>query len=94
MFFKGSRYAGVGEHEITDSRGRTLRYKKVRFIEPTLEQTRHGVRQGERLDHIAHRYYRDAERFWRICDANVAMWPPDLVSEPGRSIIIPPSKGE
>ena len=93
MFFKGSRYADVGKHEMIDSRGRTIRYKKVRFTPPTSEQTRHAVRQGERLDHVAHRYYRDSERFWRICDANGAMWPPDLVSEPGRTISIPPSKG-
>jgi hypothetical protein len=32
-------------------------------------------------------------RFWRICDANGAMWSPDLTSEPGRTIVIPPSKG-
>jgi len=93
LFFKGSRYADVGEHEITDRHGRTVRYKKVRFISSTTEQTTHAVRQGERLDHIAHRYYRDAVRFWRICDANGAMWPPDLTSEPGRTIVIPPSKG-
>ena len=35
MFFKGSRYANVGEHEITDGQGRVVRYKKVRFIPET-----------------------------------------------------------
>lgn len=93
MFFKGSRYANVGEHEITDGQGRVVRYKKVRFIPETRVQMAHVVSQGERLDHIAHRYYRDSERFWRICDANRALWPGDLVAEAGRTILIPPSEG-
>ncbi len=91
MFFKGSRYATVGEHKITDSDGREIHYKKIRFIPKTEAQMGHTVHQGERLDHIAHRYYQDPERFWRICDANLAMWPDDLVAEPGRTIRIPPS---
>jgi len=93
MFFKGSRYANVGEHEITDSSGRVIRYKKIRFIPETEAQMAHVISQGERLDHIAHRYYRDPERFWRICDASRAMWPDDLIAEVGRTILIPPSEG-
>lgn len=93
MFFKGSRYANVGQHEITNSRGRVIRYKKIRFIPETRAQMAHVVVQGERLDHIAHHYFRDSERFWRICDANRAVWPDDLVAEAGRTILIPPSEG-
>ncbi len=80
MFFRGSRYENVGNHEITDSKGRVIRYKKIRFIPGTEARMLHGVNQGERLDHIAHTYYRDPERFWRVCDANLAMWPDDLVA--------------
>lgn len=93
MFFKGTRYATVGEHEITDSKGQIRRYKKIRFIPETRPQRGHAVQDGERLDHIAYRYYRDAERFWRICDANRAMWPDALVAEVGRTILIPASEG-
>ena len=93
MFFKGSRYADVDEHEITDDQGRVVRYKGMRFIPETPARMGHRVAQGERLDHIAHRYYQDAERFWRVCDANRAMWPDDLVAEPGEVILIPPSEG-
>ncbi len=93
MFFRGSRYAAVGEHEIRDAKGRTLRYKKIRLIPETRPRLVHRVSQGERLDHIAHRYYQDPERFWRICDANHALWPGDLVREVGRRILIPPSEG-
>ncbi len=93
MFFKGSRYADVGEDQITDSQGREIRYKTIRFIPETRAQMGHSVSQGERLDHIAHRYYRDPDRFWRICDANRALWPDDLIAEAGRTILIPPSEG-
>jgi hypothetical protein len=93
MFFKGSRYADVGEHQVVDGKGREIRYKKVRFIPETRAQMGHSVNQGERLDHIAHRYFRDPERFWRICDGNRAMWPDDLVAEAGRTILVPPSEG-
>ncbi len=89
MFFKGTRYANVEDAEIADRDGRTLRYKKVRFIPVTKSLRTHTVTQGERLDHIAHRFYRDPERFWRICDANLAMWPDELLEEPGTSIAIP-----
>lgn len=93
MFFKGSRYANVTEHYITDRKERVIRYKKIRFIPETTAKMTHTVTRGERLDHIAHRYYRDSERFWRICDANRAMLPSDLVDEAGQAILIPASKG-
>ena len=28
---------------------------------------------GDRLDLISYRFYRDPEQFWRICDANRAL---------------------
>jgi len=94
MFFKGSRYANVGDRTVTDEQGREVRCKKIRFIPPTSSQAGHLVVQGERLDHIAHRYYRDPERFWRICDANLVLWPNDLVAEAGRIILIPPAESD
>ena len=36
---------------------------------------------GERLDLIAWQHFRDPLRFWRICDANLALWPDDLLNE-------------
>ena len=93
MFFKGSRYQNVGEAQLTDNRGRVIRYKKTRFIAESKADFIHTVRQGERLDHVAHEHYRDPERFWRICDANRAMWPDELVAEVGRTILIPPAEG-
>lgn len=89
MFVKGSRYESVADCELTDHQGRILRYKKLRFIPETEARFSHLLSQGERLDHLAYRYYRDPERFWRICDANEVMWPDDLVVEPGTRVLIP-----
>ena len=92
MFFKGSRYEGVETDKYIDRNGRVIPYTKARFIPETKAQLGHLVNQDERLDHIAHRYYRDPERFWRICDANRTLWPDDLTARPGRTILIPPSE--
>jgi len=89
MFFKGSRYENVPPAEIAGPDGRAFRYKKTRFIGPATPQQMHVVTQGERLDLIAHQYFRDPERFWRICDANVVLWPGELVAQAGRRIAIP-----
>jgi nucleoid-associated protein YgaU len=91
MFFKGSRYERVPDDIFTAADGRVIRYKTVRFIAESAASVGHRVVQGERLDHIAHRYYRDSQRFWRICDANVAMSPADVLEE-GEVILIPPAE--
>ena len=46
----------------------------------------------DRLDLVAFRYFQDPEQFWRICDANGALWPDDLL-EPGNVLLIPASEG-
>jgi hypothetical protein len=91
-FFKGSRYERVGEVELEEA-GRILRYKRVRLIPDTPVRFSHLVTEGDRIDLVADRYFRDSERFWRICDANRALWPPDLVREPGTVIGIPGAEG-
>lgn len=93
MFFAGSRYADVDTVQITDATGRVIPYIKVRFIPPTPAVVGHTVIQGERLDQVSNNYYKDPQRFWRICDANFAMWPDDLVAVPNTTILIPPSEG-
>jgi hypothetical protein len=89
MFFRGSRYEPVPEAELTTPEGRTIRYKRVRFIPDTPGSLAQRVNQGDRLDLIAYRTYKDPEQFWRICDANLAMLPEELVEEPGRRLLIP-----
>ena len=89
MFSKKSRYAKVRDGELVDDKGRKITYKRVRIIPPTPANCGHIITEGERLDHIAHFYFRDARRFWRICDANEAMFPDDLAEDVGRKIKIP-----
>jgi hypothetical protein len=92
MFFKGSRYERVPENTFTDVTGRVIRYKTTRFIPDTTAVVGHRVMNQERLDNIAWQHFRDAERFWRICDANRALWPEDLLEE-AAILRIPPSQG-
>jgi hypothetical protein len=92
-FFKGSRYEHVGELVMEGPDGRQIRFKEVRVIAPIAAARRHRVAQHDRLDLLAERYLLDSESFWRICDANLALWPPDLTAEPGRLIVIPRSDG-
>jgi hypothetical protein len=92
MFFKGSRYEKVPESALTDATGRVVRFKTTRFIPDTRAVAGHRVMRGERLDHIAYQHFRDAERFWRICDANRALWPNEILAE-AAIIRIPPSEG-
>jgi hypothetical protein len=92
MFVQGSRYETVPESVLATPKG-NVRYKLVRFIPPTPAALTHVVTQDERLDLLAFLAYREPDRFWRICDANRAMWPPDLVAEVGRALLIPPAKG-
>jgi hypothetical protein len=91
MFFKGSRYEKVDTNQITDSTGRVIVYKKIRFIPPTPGVVGYTVKQGDRLDLVANLSFRDAQRFWRICDANDATWPDDLLLI-GRTLEIPSSE--
>ena len=74
---------------LVDDQGRDVSYKRVRIISPTPAVCGHIITEGERLDHVAHFYFRDARRFWRICDANETMFPDDLAVDVGRKIKIP-----
>ena len=89
MFFRGSRYEPIPEAKLTAANGRTIRYKRVRFIPDVAGNLLYTVSEGERLDTIAFKLYGDPERFWRICDANLSLHPADLVAETGQRLLIP-----
>jgi len=52
------------------------------------------VKQGDRLDLLANRFYRDSRLWWLIAEANPDYLYPDDLLEPGRQIIIPPVGGD
>lgn len=91
MFFKGSRYEKVKDAQINTAEGRIINYKAIRFIPETKAIQMHTVSQGDRLDLISQKYYKDPLLFWRICDANITMLPDELLEETGTRILIPPS---
>jgi hypothetical protein len=93
MFFRGSRYQDVPTLDYQDRDGRIIRHQAIRFIPDTPRLVDHVTDEGQRLDHIAFDHYRDPERFWRICDANLAVHPEELTAEPRRVLHVPPSEG-
>lgn len=88
MFFKGSRYENVPEAVHVDARGRQIPYKLLRITPAAPALQTHTVRALDRLDMIAFQYYDDPEQFWRVCDANLAVIPDELL-EVGRRLRIP-----
>jgi nucleoid-associated protein YgaU len=93
MFFKGSRYERVKDYVALDVRGNRNRVKRMRRIaqqqQPTPKKAlTYIVKEGDRLDLLAHTYYGDSTKFWLICDANQTMFPHELLV-PGKRIIIP-----
>jgi hypothetical protein len=82
MFSPTSRYYSLGTTTYTTANGRTIAYVRRRFLPqgqtmPFLVEM--VIVQGDRLDLIAARTLGDPEQFWRICDANNAMDPQDLI---------------
>jgi nucleoid-associated protein YgaU len=88
MFTKQSRYHQVPEDFVTDAAGRRIPYKLLRLISSGRSVQAHRVAIGDRLDLIAFHYLNDPEQFWRICDANLAIDPEDLLA-PGVQLNIP-----
>ena len=91
MLYRGSRYAGVGTWTSVDADGRVQEALRTRRIPPTPATFRRTLADGDRLDLLAFEFYGRADRFWRICDANQAMHPDELL-EPGRDVKIPPDQ--
>jgi hypothetical protein len=87
-----SRYYGLPVVTITAADGRVISYVTRRFLPrggslPLLAEV--AVEQGERIDTVANRTLGDPLAYWRICDANDAMDPDELVADPGRSLRVP-----
>lgn len=92
MFEPTSRYYNVATVSRTQPDGRIVAYKRRRFLPrgeslPLLAEL--SIGQGERLDVLTARALGDPEQYWRVCDANNAMYPPDLVAEPGQRLRVP-----
>jgi hypothetical protein len=84
MFGRSSRYYALDNSLYQDKDGHHILYKQRRFLPqgsalPLLTVV--TAQPGDRLDLIASRTIGVADQFWRICDANNAMNPFDLLEE-------------
>jgi hypothetical protein len=80
MFFPGSRYASATQYQWTRPDGSTVTLTRLPLPGPSavLGYYRRGV--GQRLDHIANYFLKDATTFWRLCDANNSFVPDALTN--------------
>lgn len=91
QFGPNSRYYGLPTTTLTLPDGRMLTYLTRRFVPPPerfalLKQ--HTVVQNDRLDNLAAHYFSDPVQFWRLCDANRAVRPDELIETIGRLLRI------
>lgn len=92
MFEPTSRYYTLETVSRTEPDGRVVAFKRRRFLPrgaSLLVLAELTVGQGERLDVLTSRALGDPEQYWRVCDANDAMYPPDLVAEDGQRLRVP-----
>jgi hypothetical protein len=86
-----SRYFGIATATLELADGTTVIHLRRRFV-PAPERFAllqwHEVRDGERIDQVAAHYLGDPEQFWRLCDANRALRPAELVDRPGKLLRI------
>jgi hypothetical protein len=90
-FAPNSRYHGLPTLTHVLPNGRAVAYVARRFVpgpEAFAGDREHLVVQGDRLDLLASNYLGDAELWWRIADANVAMVPQSLTEAPGQLLRI------
>jgi hypothetical protein len=70
MFSKNSRYRNLPESSPVDARGERPRGKWLRVIPRPAGRFLYTVRDADRLDLIAFKFYGDPTKWWQICDAN------------------------
>jgi hypothetical protein len=86
-----SRYASTPILIVVDARAGTHPLLDLRATPPTPATLQITPTDSDRLDLLAFRFYRDATRFWRICDATSQLDPFDVVA-PGEPTPIPPDR--
>lgn len=91
MFSINSRYYGIATATLETAGGNSISYVRRRFVPPPENFAlllEHVVTEGERLDNIATHYLGDPEQYWRLCDANGAIRPEELIETVGGRIRI------
>jgi hypothetical protein len=90
MFMPGSRYEKMPTYTVTQANGREMTAVRLPLPNPGALAGYHRRLVGQRLDHIAAVYLKDATAFWRLCDANGSVVPDALAT---RDLVGVPRKG-
>jgi hypothetical protein len=77
MFTPDSRYRRSLVIATVNVAGQPIHAAELRLPPPTAGTFQHRVEEAERIDNLANRYYRDPLAWWRIADANPALFTPD-----------------
>lgn len=89
LFPPNSRYAATETARMTRPDGTELIYLRRRFVprpEGLIEVQTCVVAAGDRLDNLAARLLGEPELYWRLCDANRALRPDELIELIGRRL--------
>jgi len=86
-----SRYVRTERTSVILGDGDMAELLTLREIPPTGGVFYATPDSTDRLDLLAHRYYHDPMKFWRICDAAPEMDPFDVMAA-GEPLLIPPNK--
>lgn len=70
VFSRISRYRGLPDVVVPDARGRSVESRSLRLLPDTEGALLHTVEEGDRLDHLADRYFGQSRSWWHIADAN------------------------
>jgi hypothetical protein len=96
MFDHMSRYYAIEKVTLELPDGRVVAYVRRRFLPSGAGMqllAEVAVSPGERIDVVSNRTLGDPLAFWRICDANDAMDPQEMMDEvandPNRRLRIP-----
>jgi hypothetical protein len=90
-FPPNSRYHATPVGQLVAPDGLAVAYLRRRFVPPPegfALLREHAVVQDDRIDRLAAEYLGDPELFWRLCDANGAIRPDELLEIVGRPIRI------
>jgi hypothetical protein len=90
-FPANSRYQATPTAVLTGVDGTVIIHLRRRFVPPPERFAllrEHAVVQDDRLDRLAAEHLGDAELFWRLCDANGALRPDELLEVIGRRLRI------
>jgi len=89
MLFDGSRYLRVADCTVEAADGSQRTLKATREPLPTQVALTYQVREGDRLDLLAYKFYRNPRKWWLIADANPDCIAPEQLLVPGRILNIP-----